>query len=97
MRISDWSSDVCSSDLCCQRRLRFLLSALLEHLVSDLGSAKAGTPRPWRSTQLVQRCAEFPGLTADLRFGDIAARDLRLIVAGKGGGVYQEGAGGRGE
>src|SRR3546814_12782411 len=43
MRISDWSSDVCSSDL---------RAAIACHLVID----KSGTLKSWRFTRAVIRC-----------------------------------------
>src|SRR3546814_2585916 len=47
MRISDWSSDVCSSDLLDQRRVIEVLPALRDHAVPELEIAfEAGQAQP---------------------------------------------------
>src|SRR3546814_15040486 len=47
MRISDWSSDVCSSDLLCQAAARRLKSGFLHHLARIMSDHNPGL-RPWR-------------------------------------------------
>src|SRR3546814_9480552 len=73
MRISDWSSDVCSSDLRCRRQRRGRLQPGLQpavrvHLVRHLPAAAAGQPpRPGdhRRREEVRRIIAVTRLTAD--------------------------------
>src|SRR3546814_2520639 len=60
MRISDWSSDVCSSDLCTARSPKCLLcpisedcAARLDGTIAQYPGAKPKRARPHRSAQLL--------------------------------------------
>src|SRR3546814_16250944 len=68
MRISDWSSDVCSSDLRRARLQPGLQPAVRVHLVRHLPAAAAGQPpRPGdhRRREEVRRTIAVTRLTAD--------------------------------
>src|SRR3546814_7765215 len=85
MRISDWSSDVCSSDLGSHRVPRGDASARVPDVLRDLGS-KAGMgngernmlPRPFSSVTLWERPKPRASAPSPAKAGGEAAR-LRTI------------------
>src|SRR3546814_10951246 len=88
MRISDWSSDVCSSDLRSTRggmAPRPFSDILLEGLAPDGGlTVPEALPQISRDTLDAWRSLAYPDLAAEilgLFIDDIAAADLRRLTA----------------
>src|SRR3546814_14048529 len=91
MRISDWSSDVCSSDLRRQRRRYQLLTILCSDFVAGKSkaartltdAANMGSPKMRRQKQAVRACTLFedglPRLPSKLGIGADKAVDMRFV------------------
>src|SRR3546814_7029774 len=68
MRISDWSSDVCSSDLCCQKTVR------LEDAFIDLAFEQG--PVPGMTPKEIKRYIRY---IADWRLGQLGFQPIYMI------------------
>src|SRR3546814_7514599 len=92
MRISDWSSDVCSSDLRRQRRRYQLLTILCSDFVAGKSkaarpptdAANMGSPKMRRQKQAVGACPLFETglrrLPSNLGIGAKTAVEMWLLV-----------------
>src|SRR3546814_8140383 len=90
MRISDWSSDVCSSDLATERQLAERRSALAA--AADAARLAGLRYRAGLDNQLAQLTAEDSMVALSRSVADLAARQRALDIAlirALGGG-YQE-------
>src|SRR3546814_15234629 len=91
MRISDWSSDVCSSDLRRQRRRYQLLTILCSDFVAGKSkaarpltdAANMGSPKMRRQKQAVRACTLFedglPRLPSKLGIGAETAVEMWFV------------------
>src|SRR3546814_15174645 len=91
MRISDWSSDVCSSDLRRQRRRYQLLTILCSDFVAGKSkaarpltdAANMGSPKMRRQKQAVRACTLFedglPRLTSKPGTGEETAVERWVV------------------
>src|SRR3546814_17459189 len=80
MRISDWSSDVCSSDLMARPEPAHAVRAAVEGIISEIVEEEAKDPRPppafERDSDVEQTELIDPHRHADHRRADEGARDL---------------------
>src|SRR3546814_20719494 len=71
MRISDWSSDVCSSDLLCDTAMVAVLFDGKGHILDANDAAETWTPRQRRAIAARDRHCTFPSCTRPPRHCDV--------------------------
>src|SRR3546814_3128652 len=88
MRISDWSSDVCSSDLVFGQQLQFVVAhqrVALNQRMTDRADVllEPGTGQFTRGNAAARLVFAFDDQRLYARFGEIAADDQRIVASAR--------------